>query len=391
MRALVLSPQPFFSPRGTPLSVYYRTLVMAEMGVEVDLLTYGEGRDVEIPGVRILRIPRFRALGDVPVGPSLLKAWLDVFVFARAAGLLARHDYDFVHAHEEAAFLCLLLCPPAGVPFVYDMHSSLPQQLVNFEFTRSRVLHRLFELLEDRVLRRAEAVVTISPSLADYALERMPDPDSHFLIENSLVDPVRLAGAGRDAWEDDAGRVELPRDRPVVAYIGTFESYQGLDLLLPALAEVRRRRPDAFFLMAGGSPAQVEERRRQAAGLGLGEDVLFTGTVPRAEARRLAGEATLLTSPRSRGTNTPLKIYEAMALETPLVATRVPSHTQVLDEEVCFLAEPDPEAFARSVLRALDDPEARRAVARAARERYDRSYGREAYREKVRSLLEELS
>ena len=58
-RALVIAPQPFFSPRGTPLSVYYRTLVTAEQGVEIDLLTYGEGQDVEIPGVNIIRIPEF--------------------------------------------------------------------------------------------------------------------------------------------------------------------------------------------------------------------------------------------------------------------------------------------------------------------------------------------
>lgn len=389
MRALVLAPQPFFSPRGTPLSVYYRTLVMAEMGVEVDLLTYGEGRDVEIPGVRILRVPRFRALGDVPVGPSLLKAWLDLFVLGRAAALLARGAYDFVHAHEEAAFMCLLLCPPAGVPFVYDMHSSLPQQLVNFDYTRSRLLRGAFRALEDRALRRAAAVVTISPALARYAERRIPEGGaSHHLIENSLVEPVRLADGDRAG--EASPDVPLPEGRPVVAYIGTFESYQGLDLLLPALQIVRGERPDAFFLLVGGSPGQVEERRREARELGLADDCLFTGTVPRATARALAGEVTLLTSPRTKGTNTPLKIYEAMALGTPLVATRVPSHTQVLEDDVCFLADPDPEAFARAVLGALASPEERRAVARAARDRYDRDYGRDAYRQKMSTLLEEL-
>lgn len=388
MRALVLAPQPFFSPRGTPISVYYRTLAMAELGVEVDLLTYGEGRDVEIPGVRILRVPRFRRLGDVPVGPSLLKAWLDVFVLGRAAALLARNDYDFVHAHEEAAFMCLLLCPASGVPFVYDMHSSLPQQLVNFDYTDSRLVRGVFEALEDRVLRKAAAVITISPALARYARRRLPAGGSHHLIENSLIDPVRLAGGETD--DEPPHGPELPEDRPVVAYIGTFESYQGLDLLLPALARVGRERPDAYFLLVGGSPEQVEARRRQASELGLEGRVRFTGIVPRATARRLARAATLLTSPRSKGTNTPLKIYEAMALGTPLVATRVPSHTQVLDDEICFLADPEPEAFARAILAGLEDPERRRAVARAARDRYDRDYDRDAYREKIHALLEEL-
>ena len=72
MKVLAIAPQPFFTPRGTPLSVYYRTLVTAEMGYEVDLLTYGQGVDVDIPGVRIVRIPSFRWLGSAKVGPSLL-------------------------------------------------------------------------------------------------------------------------------------------------------------------------------------------------------------------------------------------------------------------------------------------------------------------------------
>jgi hypothetical protein len=70
MRALVIAPQPFFSPRGTPFSVYYRTLVTAECGVHVDLLTYGQGEDIDIPAVRIIRIPRLGLLGPVKVGPS---------------------------------------------------------------------------------------------------------------------------------------------------------------------------------------------------------------------------------------------------------------------------------------------------------------------------------
>ena len=68
MKALVLAPQPFFSPRGTPFSVYYRTLVTAEQKTQVDLLTYGEGQDVDIPGVRIIRIPHIPWFGPIKIG-----------------------------------------------------------------------------------------------------------------------------------------------------------------------------------------------------------------------------------------------------------------------------------------------------------------------------------
>jgi hypothetical protein len=153
MKALVIAPQPFFSPRGTPFSVYYRTLVMAQLGVEVDLLTYGRGQDVDIPGVRIIRIPRFDFLGPVKIGPSPLKVFFDVFLIVWTVGLLLRHRYDFVHAHEEAVFWCRFLKPLFRFTLVYDMHSSLPQQLTNFGFTRSKALIGLFDRLERSALK----------------------------------------------------------------------------------------------------------------------------------------------------------------------------------------------------------------------------------------------
>jgi glycosyltransferase involved in cell wall biosynthesis len=194
VRALVVAPQPFFTPRGTPLSVYHRTRVTASLGVDVDFLTYGEGRDVEIPGVRIIRIPRIRALEPIRVGPSVGKLILDVFMVVWTIALLTRRRYDFVHAHEEAVFWCSFLKPLFRFKLVYDMHSSLPQQLTNFGFTESRILIGAFERLEAFALRQADAVLTISPALAEYACSHQGVEPRHLLIENSLFDPVLFKG-----------------------------------------------------------------------------------------------------------------------------------------------------------------------------------------------------
>ena len=176
MRALVVAPHPFFTPRGTPFSVYYRTLVTAEFGVEVDLLTYGEGEDVAIPGVRMIRIPWVPFTSKVPVGPSLKKLVLDLVMLVWTIALLIRNRYDFVHAHEESVFFCGWLKPLFGFKLVYDMHSSLPQQLTNFDFTSWRFPVRVFERLEKAALRSATAVVTICPDLAEQVEGLLEDP-----------------------------------------------------------------------------------------------------------------------------------------------------------------------------------------------------------------------
>jgi glycosyltransferase involved in cell wall biosynthesis len=389
MRALVVAPHPFFSPRGTPFSVYYRTLITAELGVDVDLLTYWEGQDVAIPGVRVIRIPWVPFTSYVRVGPSLKKLVLDLVMFVWTIGLLLRNRYDFVHAHEESVFFCSWLKPIFGFKLVYDMHSSLPQQLSNFEFTKSQVLIRVFERLEKVALRAATAVITICPDLADHVEPLLGDSSRHFLIENSIFEDVKLASAAPPSAAEAEIMKSLPRP-PLVVYSGTFESYQGLDVLIEAFARVHARRPDASLLLVGGTPAQVAKYRAVADSYGLNGGCRFTGRVPQATARCLSQRATVLTSPRVKGTNTPLKIYEQLASGIPLVATRIHSHTQVLDDDVCFLVEPTVTAMADGILEAIIDSDRRDSVTRGALDLYDRRYARHAYEEKMRRLLQLL-
>jgi len=394
LRALVVSPQPFYSPRGTPLSIYYRTLITAEQMVDVDLLTYGEGFDVAIDGVRIHRIPRFAWLGDVPVGPSRLKLFLDVFLFAWVAAFLVRRRYDFVHAHEEAIFFCQMLKPLFHVKLVYDMHSCLPRQLSNFGFTKSRFLIGAFERLERAAISTSDAVITICPDLAEYVLGRIDDPGKHFLIENSIFEDVKLArgpGGTERAGPKPGADPPLPGDRPVVVYAGTLEPYQGIDLLLQAFDLVRRDQPDAFLLVVGGNPDQVTAYANQARALGIAADCRFTGRLPQAEARRLVARAVVQVSPRTHGTNTPLKVYEQLASGIPLVATDIYSHRQVLDDDVAFLTEPEPAAFARGILDALTRPDEGAARVAAAQRLYAEKYSREVYVGKMCRLLDRLA
>ena len=389
MKVLVIAPQPFFSPRGTPLSVYYRTLVTAELGHEIDMLTYGQGVDAEIPGLRIVRIPAFRWLGQVKVGPSLLKAFLDVWIFVYAVGMMARNRYAVVHAHEEAVFIARFLQPIFRYKLIYDLHSILSQQLTNFRFTRSKLLVGVFTRLEDACLARADAVISISPALAAYATARVRDDKAHFLIENSLFDPLRLRGVDDAAAEIPEWFGVLESDRPVILYAGTFESYQGIGLLLEAFAHVRREIPEAFLLLLGGQGPQVDEARRQAQELGLSAaDCRFAGQVSRDLAQRATRAADVLTSPRTVGDNTPLKIYEQLASGVPLVATRIGSHTQVLSDDECILVDVDAASMAAGLITALHGGRAVDDRVHNARKLYETRYSAAVYREKMQRLFD---
>lgn len=393
MRALVIAPQPFFTPRGTPFSVYYRTLVSSELGVDIDLLTYGEGADVDIPNVRIVRTPRFAWLGNVKTGPSMLKLFLDVFVFFQALGLLLTNRYDVVHAHEEAVFFSRFLKPLFRFKLVYDMHSSLPQQLSNFNYTDSKLIYNTFKWLEDSSINAADAVITICPDLADYVATVIDDPARHYLIENSIFEPVRLAQTADDTGTDgdEPGLVELPSDQRLFVYAGTLEHYQGIDLLLNAFRVFLDRGGDAFLVIVGGAPEQVAHYRRLAEEVGIAAQCRLTGRVPQALANEYIGLASVQLSPRIEGTNTPLKVYQQLASGIPLVATDIYSHTQVLNGDVAFLAKPEPDAFAQALAAALDDSQRAERTAASALRVYQEKYSRDVYVAKLTELLNSLS
>ncbi|HET8645476.1 MAG TPA: glycosyltransferase [Vicinamibacteria bacterium] len=361
--------------RGTPLAVLALVRALAGLGHRVDLLTFAQGEDVSVPGVRHLRSLRL-PLGHVRAGASLAKLVLDVPFMARAAWRMAVGGYDVVHAVEEAAHLAAPLARLLRLPLVADVDSSLSDQLVESGFARRGPLLWAARRLERHALRHSAAVITVCGSLTDLVRERAPAANV-FQIE----DPPLVEEAPPDVAAVDALRRELGLDgRKVALYSGNFEPYQGVPLLLEAAAAL----PDVQFVFMGGEPAQVAAARESALALGCGERCLFTGKRPPAELARFLALADVVVSPRCRGVNTPFKVYTYLASGRPLVATRIPTHTQLLDDSLAFLVEPTPDALAAGIRAALagDGEPGRRA--RRGQELIRREYSRARFEEKVR-------
>ena len=140
----------------------------------------------------------------------------------------------------------------------------------------------------------------------------------------------------------------------MVLYTGTFEAYQGLDLLFEAMAIVHDACPDARLVLAGGKPDQVDRARDRARVAGIGAVTIFAGERPADEIPAYLLAADVLVSPRSRGTNTPLKIYQYLRSGKPIVATRLLTHTQVLSDDTAVLTGATSAEFAGGILEALD-------------------------------------
>ncbi len=386
-KILMLAPEPFFEPRGTPISILQRLEACAALGYQVDLLTYHVGQDVVLPGLRIIRTPSVPFIRSVRIGPSWAKLVLDFLLFWQALWLLLRNRYDIVHTHEEGAFIARFLAPLFRVPHLYDMHSHLSRQLAASAYGRWRPAVWLFESLERQVIRRCQGVITIGSDLDAFVYSINPSV-VHSRVENLAVLATDEATRERVRCRL-AERFDLARRRLVV-YTGSFERYQGFDLLLASSAIIIRRFPEALFVIVGGRDDQVTAHKRAVAGRGLEDHFFFPGRVPLVEASVYLELAEVLVSPRTEGLSIPLKIYSYLGAGKPIVATRLVAHTQILDDNIALLTDVDAPAFAAGIIRLLEDRNLQRELGRAARDYAAATYEPEAYYDKMRQVYEAL-
>ena len=388
MKILMISPQPFFEPRGTPISVYQRLEALSTLGHEIDLVTYHVGTDVEFPNVKIHRVRKVKRIQHVRIGPSRAKILLDVLVFFKAIQLLLEKRYDVIHSHEEASFFSMFLAWIFRTRHLYDMHSVLSKQLGNFNFGNKPIFIKIFSVLETMVLKTCDAVITVGKDLEKYVKKVGSD------IRVVMIENIALQAYQTSIQPDDVERLRNKLDldsRLPIVYTGTFERYQGLTMALECVEIVARQYPRVIFIFVGAKNQQAREWTEIAQGMTLQEHVLFLDVVSPAEAMVYLAYAEVLISPRLDGTTTPLKIYSYLHANRPIVATNITAHTQLLSPETAVLVEPKKDAFAEGILRVLHDPELAECIAKNAHEFAKEKYSYQDYISKVNRIYQSLS
>jgi glycosyltransferase involved in cell wall biosynthesis len=374
MRILLVAPNPFFQERGTPIAVRILCETLCEAGHSVDLLTYHVGTDVRIPGLNILRIPRVPFIRDVPIGFSLKKLACDAVLSFKLLWQVIRNRYDVIHAVEEAIYPSLLVRPFARATVIYDMDSSMVDQLLE-KWTSLARLKSLLYSLERFAIRRSDAVVAVCEALAERV--RASDPEKRVLVLQDV--PLEAVPGGPPA--DDLRRTRGIRGL-LMLYVGNLERYQGIDLLLDGFARAKPA-TDVSLVVIGGERGDIEKYRAQSEALGLEDSVHFLGPKPIDQLSGYLRQASVLVSPRLTGNNTPMKIYSYLAAGKPVLATNIASHTQVMDASCAVLVEPTPPAMAAGIERLAADQALRERLGAAAEDLVQSKYSVAVYRRKV--------
>ncbi len=342
---LVVAPQPFYEDRGTPIAVRYVLRALAELGHQVDLLALPIGEDVALPGLRILRLANPLHIRRVPIGFSWRKLCFDVLLRIELERRLAAGDYACVHAVEEAAYLASGPCRRGRVPLLYDMASSIPEQLHDYALFRAAGAG--LRALERRLLRRAEFVVC----------SRGLGPHVRRVAPGCRMEEWAFPAPDPLALEESVGelraRLELPAAAQALVYTGSFAAYQGLEVLIQAMPRILERRAGAVLVLVGGTPEECA-RLRARARLGGCDALRVVERRPRSTMPAYSALAEALVSPRALGANAPLKMFDYLRSAKPILASRCAAHEPFRDQRGVWLFEHTPEGFARAALASLE-------------------------------------
>jgi glycosyltransferase involved in cell wall biosynthesis len=382
VKILLVAPQPFYQERGTPIAVRLLAETLCSFGHEVDLLVYHEGDDIEVPRLRIIRAARPAGVIRVPIGISWQKLLCDLTLIARMVGLLFRHRYDVIHAVEEAVFPAAAISLFSRHRLVYDMDSSLSDQLTD-KWKFLRPLRGALAMVERAAVLRSHTVLAVCEDLAVKVR-----PWKHASRVIVLPDVPMGGNAPADVGEslrDIAGGGSV-----IALYVGNLEKYQGIDLLLDAAS--RLSPVDRIHVIAiGGNAADVERYRHEVTDRGIAQRVHFLGPRPVGHLGAYLQQADVLLSPRILGQNTPMKVYSYMQSGKAILATDIRSHTQALDRDCAALVAPEPVAFATGLRQLATDVELRERLGSAARIKAEREYSLPVYRSTLQRVYDQIA
>lgn len=287
--------------------------------------------------------------------------------------VIEKEQPEVVHAASNyaTALPAMIAARRLGVPFVYEMRGF-------WEVTRSSrdeafentPKYRFMQLFDGLVARHADHVITITTAMKEELLARGVSAGKISIAFNS-VDPTRFAP--RAPNKALAEKLGLPDGVPVIGYVGSFVDYEGLDDLITATAGLKQAGRD-FRLLLVGDGAAFEAIRAQVQSLALDDKVILTGRVPHEEVEDYYSLVDIAPFPRKPWRVcelvSPLKPFEAMALEKVVVVSSTRALKEIVDHEQTGLVfEKGNVESLRDVLDLLiRQPEKRLNLGKAARE-----------------------
>jgi glycosyltransferase involved in cell wall biosynthesis len=306
-------------------------------------------------------------------------AWMAV-AYLLWRRLARRERYPVVYVREVilAFWLCLLLPRLTGARVVYEVHDL---EATNRSRAKERWAQPLIRWVDRTVLTRCAALTSLTAAFREQLSATGLRSRRQVAVLPDAYDEECYRPQERDAARAALG---LPTDATLVVYAGLTFSYRGLDLLLDALADALRDRPDLCAVLVGGRDQERAALADQAARLRVAERVNFAGSQPqeRVPPYLAAGDILAVPDTVTDVTASPLKLFEYMAMGRAVVCPDIPALREITGGDgALHFPRGDRRALTEALVRLARDPGLRDRLGRTASERVrEHTYTRRASR-----------
>ncbi|MGE0864752.1 MAG: glycosyltransferase [Vicinamibacterales bacterium] len=303
----------------------------------------------------------------------------DPTVWPQLRRLIADRRIDLVHAHDyKTDILALLLAKTTGVAALSTVHGWTGHS------TRERLC---YYPADKKVLSRFSRLIAVSSEISQELARYGADPERITTVLNG-IDPRQFR---RDPAQVPAARAALGLgpDEIAIGAVGRLEPQKRFDLLIEAFAVVRERRPHArLFIVGDGS--QRDPLERQIQSLRLTESCTLVGHTNDVRPSHHAFDLFVQSSDYE---GTPNAVLEAMALETPVVATSAGGTAELVHDGVHGRIVPvgRVDRLIHGMHEALADSNGSRKMADRARLRVEGELSFEARVRRVEKIYTEMT
>lgn len=275
--------------------------------------------------------------------------------------------------HAASNYNCGLMAAEVGrrlgIPVIYEVrgfwHISKASAERNYEYSDH---YQMIEGFEVQAAIAAAHVFAITSGVAQ-VLSDAGVADHNITLLPNAAEVAKFEPLA----PDDALRAQLAlREATVVGYIGSLNAYEGLDDLFTAVAQLQRATPRQLKILIVGDGAARSALEVQVTQLGLDDIVHFVGRVPPTDVRRYFSVIDIFALPRKPTRVcelvSPLKPFEAMAMQRCVLASNVAAQADIVDDKVTgrLFAKGDNHDLARVLLELIDDPTQRQRLGEAA-------------------------
>ncbi len=359
----MIAPTPYFSDRGCHVRIYEEARALTKLGHEVCIVTYHLGRDMH--GVRVERTPRIPWYNKLEAGPSWHKPYLDILLLFKSLAVARLFRPHLIHAHlHEGALIGSVLKLLTRRPLLFDYQGSLTGESINHGFVNKRSpLTHIFKWFEHAINRMADLIITSS------------DQGRQELVTDGGIPPARVInlidGVDTEVFRPYPRR-EVRRELGIsdnvklVVYLGLFNRYQGVDLLLDVISLLKGKYTDMRFLLMGFPD---EEYRRKAVEMRIDDVIIFTGRVRYERAAFFLSAGDLAVSPKLAQTEANGKLFNYMSCGVPTVAFDSHINREILGEAGIYVEHGNCAALADAIVASLCDGEAMTSLSKRVRER----------------------